>query len=123
MTQEDLERILADLNEAAQEMKIPPQRKNLKNPKLTKFAAQKIRELQKKSDQVGFGFKIDVLKTTKGEASYFLDFLEKPERGDRVIESQGIKLFLSSQSLKFLQNCEINFVENGNESGFKIEKK
>lgn len=118
-----LERLLEDLNEAAKELKIE-ENKTLKPPYLTQKAKVKILEFQKEQGKKGFGFKIDVLPRCGTTPDYFLEFLETPQENDQVIESLGIKLFLSPVSLKALLNCEIDFGSNEEgDEGFKIEKK
>lgn len=123
MSDKDVEIILQDLNEAAQELKISLEGRIVKDPELTERAAKKVREFQTEADQVGYGFKIEVLPDTIGSAQYYLDFLPKPDKGDRVIESRGIKLFLDRDSLIFLRNSMVDYVidiEKG--EGFKVEK-
>ena len=117
----DFIRVLDDLNDAASEFKIPLTGMTKKNPEITDFAKQKISDFQKEQDKVGYGFKIEVLDAT-GDLSYFLDFLETPEKGDTIITSNEINLFLSPESLDYLYNCKIDFLETETESGFKIEK-
>lgn len=113
-----VERILADLNEAAQDTL--PVRKAKTPPTLTDQAAKKIHEFQAQQNQEGFGFKIEVIPQSDGSPSYFLDFLEKPEPGDRVIESNGIRLFLDIDSNNFLQGCCIDFKKTNKGEGFTI---
>ncbi len=119
--EESINRLLEDLNEAARSIKLKVNI-NKKNPELTDKAKQKVLEFQKEQGSLGFGFKIHV-EMEKNEPSYFLDFLEIPEKGDIVIESKGINLFLDKDSLKKLQNHIIDFGSNEDgEEGFKIEK-
>ncbi len=121
-SEEQILRLLADLNEAAKIMKLKLNTK-LKNPILTKKAKQKVLEFQKEQKSLGFGFKIEVEQNGL-EQSYFLDFLEKPEKGDIVIESEGINLYLDKNSLEKLQNHIIDFGSNDEgEEGFKIERR
>lgn len=115
-------RLLEDLNEAARSIKLKINIK-LKNPELTQKAKKKVLEFQKEQKSIGFGFKVQV-EQEKGEPSYFLDFLEKPDKGDVIIKTLGINLFLDKDSLKQLQNHIIDFGSNEEgEEGFKIEKK
>ena len=121
MTQKDAEIILRDLNEAACELKIPKEGRVSKNPELTEFAAIKIKEFQEEAHQKSYGFKIEVLPDTIGSAQYYLDFLEFPEKNDRVIESRGIKLFLDADSLAFLKNHIIDYaIDPQKGEGFKV---
>ncbi len=121
MDDEMLRRLLQDLNDAAENLALVPGAAP-KNPELTKKARDKVLEFQKAQSSEGHGFKIQV-EDISGEFSYYLDFLEKPEKGDVIIESLGINLFLDKESLRLLQNYQIDYGKNdAGEEGFKIEK-
>ncbi len=122
-SEEDFTRILDDLNEAANDVILQSHNKD-SFPTMTSKAQKKVQDFQKESGQEGFGFKIDVVFSSDDkEVSYFLDFLEKPERGDRVLPCGDVLLFLNTESWKFLQNCTIDFAQEGGDEGFVIEKK
>ncbi len=118
-TDTEIQAILTDINECAKELKI--MNVPSKDPELTEKAVKKIHEFQAAQEKKGFGFKIDVLKSG-GEFNYFLDFLESPEIGDKTIKSRGIKMFISPESLRLLQDCTIDFVSTDEGEGFKISK-
>ena len=121
--EKDFEIILKDLNEAAAELKIPLEGRQVKDPVVSDVAAAKVREFQAEAEQIGWGFKIEVLPDTKGSAQYYLDFLERPDKGDRIIESNGVSLFLDRESHLFLKNCLIDYVIDSDKGeGFRIEK-
>lgn len=116
----ELQKILQDLNEAAEDLNVFAPKKD---PFLTKVAAEKVRQFQKEAGQEGAGFKLEALfPPGSEEVTYHLDFLDHPEAGDAVVETEGVKLFLSPQTLRHLQNCRIDFSDAGDEAGFKIEK-
>lgn len=118
-SQKTFERVLADLNEAAQESgDIGLQRK--KEPIISDLAHKKILEFQTESDQKGWGLKVDAMDNL-GDIEYFLDFQQKPDRGDRVFTSQGINIFCSPESEKFLRGKSIDYVIQDEEEGFKFE--
>lgn len=122
-SEKDFENILKDLNDAAETLQVPKEGRIVKDPELTAYAAQKVHEFQKEAEQIGWGFKIEVLEDTKGSAQYYLDFLEKPDKGDRIFESRDIKLFLDRDSSVFLKNCTIDYIEDPEKGeGFKIQK-
>ncbi len=116
---EEIKNVLTDLNECAKELKI--MNVPAKDPELTDKAVEKIHEFQAAQEKIGFGFKIDVLKSG-GEFNYFLDFLEAPEPRDKTIKSKGIKMFIAPESLRLLQNCTIDFVSTDEGEGFKMSK-
>ena len=117
--QKTFERVLADLNEAAQESgDIGLQRK--KEPVFSDLAHTKILEFQENSNQKGWGLKVDAMDNL-GEVEYFLDFQQKPDRGDRIFTSQGINIFCSPESERFLRGKCINYVIQNEDEGFKFE--
>jgi len=64
--------------------------------------------------------------TTSGtipNVEYALAFVEedKKEAGDISVEVRDIRFYMESRNAKFLEDIEIDFVENLEKSGFKIE--
>lgn len=44
-----------------------------------------------------------------------------PEETDQVIEKDGVRVFVDKESLPFLGNVQLDYVDALNDSGFKIE--
>lgn len=118
--QSDLDAVIADLNEAAADMGLTDKSVPKEDPKLTPYAATKVKEFQVAQQKEDWGFRVEVLDNA-GDYSYFLDFEEKAEKNDIVIESEGITMYLAPESFRILQNKTVNFVEKDGEEGFKIE--
>lgn len=64
--------------------------------------------------------------TTSGtipNVEYALAFVEeeKKEAGDVSVEANGIRFYMELRNAKFLEDIEIDFIENLEKSGFKIE--
>ncbi len=112
--------VMRDLNEAAAELG-HEMGTGVKDPVITDNAKQKILAFQQDGGTQGYGFKIEVVQEF-GDPSYFLDFQERPDRGDKVIESNDIKIFCDLSSYKWLQNKVIDYAEENGEEGFKFEK-
>lgn len=110
------EQVLGDLNDAAGEVLL-----DKPEPFLTPKARDQALAFQSESGQAGYGFRIEVIRE-EGEVSYFLDFEQKSQDGDKVVESEGIKLFLDPESYKYMRGKKIDFGEKEGEAGFKIEK-
>ncbi len=111
--------VMKDLNEAAEELGHEGGG-DKKDPVITDNAKAKILEFQKEGNKEGFGFKIEVIQDY-GEPSYFLDFQERPDRGDKVLESNGVRIFCDISSYKWLQNKSIDYKTENGEEGFKFE--
>ena len=118
--EDDLQAVIADLNECAADMKLTDKSVPKQDPKLTEVAVEKIQEFQKAQNKEGWGFKIEVLDIAE-DTSYFIDFYEKPEKNDIIITQESIKLFLDPESFRFLQDRTINFITDEGEEGFKIQ--
>ena len=43
-----------------------------------------------------------------------------PEEGDRVVETRGVRVFLAPESIPYLANVELDYVEDLADSGFRI---
>jgi len=43
------------------------------------------------------------------------------ESGDEVVESGGVRVFVDQESLRFLNESQLDYVDSLNDSGFKIE--
>ena len=41
--------------------------------------------------------------------------------GDEVVEKNGVRVFVDSESLEYLKGCSLDYVDALNDSGFKIE--
>jgi len=117
--QATFDRLLADLNEASADSGFT-HLTGAKPPMLTKAAKQKIDEFQASDDKLGWGLKVDAMDNL-GEPNYFLDFQKIPDRGDLTTESEGIKIFYSPESAKWLRNKQINYVVTDEDEGFKFE--
>lgn len=52
--------------------------------------------------------------------SYNMAFEESPDEEDDVIESKGIKILIDKYSIRYLDNSEIDYVNNIMGSGYKI---
>ena len=111
--------VMKDLNEAAADLGHQASG-DRKDPVITDQAKVKILEFQADSGKSGFGFKIEVIQDY-GEPNYFLDFQERPDRGDKIIESNGIRIFCDINSYKWLQNKQVDYKTENGEEGFKFE--
>lgn len=86
---------------------------------LTERAAEKILSFAK---QVGteWGLRVRVIGGGCSGLQYHLAIDEKPEAGDKVIEANGVKIFIDLKSALYLAGTEIDYIEGLMESGFKI---
>ena len=88
---------------------------------LTKKAAEKVLDISKQEKKADFGLKLYVFPGGCAGVQYGMDFEEKADKTDKVIEQHGVKLFIDKDSMEFLKGVKIDFVESLQGSGFKID--
>jgi iron-sulfur cluster assembly accessory protein len=67
------------------------------------------------------GLRVRVLPGGCSGYQYSLDVEETPAQNDKIIESNGIKVFIDPFSLQFLQGVEIDYVSTVMGSGFTFK--
>ncbi len=87
---------------------------------LSETAAVKVQELiEKRPNQTG-GLRVGVRGGGCSGFTYFLEFAESGNKGDREVDSHGVMLFVDPKSYLYLMGTEIDFVDGLNGSGFKF---
>ncbi len=87
---------------------------------ISEVAANKVKELQKKDRMENFGLRVAVSPGGCSGFVYQMNFEKTAEKTDVVLEDKGVKLFIDPDSLNMLRGAEIDYVDQLNESGFKI---
>lgn len=87
---------------------------------ITEKAAKKYREILKEEGKEGWGLRFGEKAAGCSGFQYFLDYSEKPQPGDLVLESQGIEIHLHHKSAERLMGCVIDYVDGLNGAGFKV---
>ena len=105
------------VNEVKKEVKL-----EITDPKvvITAVASTKLKELMSKEKQEGFGLRISAMPGGCSGFVYQMNFEKAPESSDAVFEEKGVKIFVDKESLQVLNGIEVDYVDNLNESGFKI---
>ncbi len=84
----------------------------------TSNASEKLKEMAKKENKPAI-LRIQVIAGGCAGFQYKLDFDEMKE-DDLLIESNGVKFVMDSESKKLLQGSKIEYLDTLNESGFRI---
>jgi len=84
---------------------------------LTEFAASKIKTLLTEKKETGI--RAGVQGGGCSGFTYMLQF-DNSKKGDKIIESHGIQIYIDPKSYLYLMGTEIDFVDNLNQSGFKF---
>jgi len=89
---------------------------------LTEAAAGEItRILAEKKMTPETGLRISLKGGGCSGMTYVLDFADKPEEADEVLESRGVKVLVDPAAKPFVQGLQIDFVDDLLNRGFKFE--
>ena len=122
MDEKIVDSILDELNNLANSK--PVEEKNQKHSEdvsLTELAATKLKELAEKEGKQGYGIRVAVVKGGCAGYMYNIEFRQKQQTGDHVIESHGLKLFADDNSYNMLKGVVIDYAETLQGAGFKFE--
>jgi iron-sulfur cluster assembly accessory protein len=86
---------------------------------ITDAAAVKIKELMPEGD-AEYALRMRVVGGGCSGLQYQMGLEEEPGDNDKVLTSNGIKLFIDMKSALYLTGTEVDYVNGLMESGFKI---
>jgi iron-sulfur cluster assembly accessory protein len=46
---------------------------------------------------------------------------KEPEQGDQVFESNGVKIVIDSESMKYMDGAKVDYIEDSESAGFNID--
>ncbi len=88
---------------------------------LTEAAAQKVRQLMDRDGREGYGLRVKVVGGGCSGLQYALMFETAPADWDQESEHFGVPVFVDSKSAVYLAGSSVDYVDDLNGSGFKIE--
>jgi iron-sulfur cluster insertion protein len=88
---------------------------------LTEEAADKVRQLMDRDGREGYGLRIKVVGGGCSGLQYQLMFDNTPADLDQESEQFGVPVFIDSKSAVYLAGASVDYVDDLNGSGFKIE--
>jgi iron-sulfur cluster assembly protein len=77
--------------------------------RLTEAAATRITELTKRADSEIVGLRVGVKNGGCAGMSYTMDFVEKIEPFDEVVDDKGVKIIVDPKALMFLLGTQMDF--------------
>jgi iron-sulfur cluster assembly protein len=86
---------------------------------LTPSAAERVRSFLEKRGH-GVGLRLGVKKTGCSGFAYVVNYADDVGDGDVVFEQQGVKVIVDSDSLRYVDGTEIDFVRQGLNEAFKF---
>ncbi|MCA9539546.1 MAG: iron-sulfur cluster insertion protein ErpA [Myxococcales bacterium] len=87
---------------------------------LSENAASKVKELIEKRPDPTQGLRVGVRGGGCSGFTYFLEFAETGNKGDREVDSHGVTLFVDPKSYLYLMGTEIDYVDSLAGAGFKF---
>ena len=87
---------------------------------LTDQAVDKVKKLLLAEDKEGFALRVAVQGGGCSGFQYGMTWEEAPTDNDRVVEFNGLRVFLDPMSEIYLEEVSIDYVDSLQESGFKI---
>ena len=88
--------------------------------KLTQNAIVNIQVLQRQYDAIGYGLRFGLKKEGCSGYKYILEFEEKHNTDDIVLEFEGVSVFVKAEHLEKLAGSTIGWKESLMEAGFDI---
>lgn len=86
---------------------------------LTPSAAERVRSFLDKRGS-GVGLRLGVKKTGCSGFAYVVNYADEVAARDVVFEDQGVKVIVDSDSLRYVDGTEIDFVRQGLNEAFKF---
>ena len=86
---------------------------------LTPSAAERVRSFLEKRGH-GVGLRLGVKKTGCSGFAYVVNYADDVGAGDVVFEQQGVKVIVDSDSLRYVDGTEIDFVRQGLNEAFRF---
>ncbi len=114
MVDEHIDHLLKKLNDILEEQE------NLDTITITKRAAEKYREILKEEGKENWALRFGERAAGCSGFEYFLDYSEKPQTGDLILESEGIQIHLHHKSADRLMGSIIDYADGLHGAGFKI---
>lgn len=88
---------------------------------LTQNAVTKVREIMATQDPLPAGLRIGVVGGGCSGFQYSMSFENKAGMMDKVLDFDGLKVFVDATSVMYLNGCVVDYVETLEAAGFKFE--
>jgi iron-sulfur cluster assembly protein len=77
--------------------------------RLTEAAADRIKAIMANADKPFAGVRVGVKNGGCAGMAYTMEYAEKPEKFDEVVEDKGVKLLIDPKAVMFLLGTEMDF--------------
>jgi iron-sulfur cluster assembly protein len=86
---------------------------------LTPAAADRVRHFLSERGH-GVGLRLGVRKTGCSGFAYVVNYADAVEPGDKVFDSQGVRVLVDADSLGLIDGTEVDFVRQGLNEAFRF---
>ena len=91
-----------------------------KTASLTESAAEAVQEIMSQKNLQGYGLRLFISGGGCSGYQYGLALDNRFRAEDMVTETNGIRLIVDEVSIKYLQGATVDYIREGDASGFKI---
>src|SRR5215470_3336110 len=95
-----------------------PRRERPKALRLTDAAAEQVKAAMAKADRPYVGIRVGLKNAGCAGMSYTMDYAEKQNPLDEVVEDKGVRILIDPKAFLFLIGNEMDFVRNKLEARF-----
>ncbi len=88
---------------------------------LTVTAVDKVKAIMSERGEEAVGLRIAVIGGGCSGFQYQMSLDKEPNADDKVIEQDGLRVFIDSRSLPYLDGARVDYVDGLNGSGFKFD--
>ena len=86
---------------------------------LTEAAAERVQAFLDNRGK-GIGLRVGIKTSGCSGMAYILEFIDETEEGDKVFESQGVKVIVDAKSLLYIDGTELDYGKEGLNEGFQF---
>jgi iron-sulfur cluster assembly protein len=86
---------------------------------LTEQAAIKVKEALNRRGR-GIGLRLGVRTTGCSGFAYVIEFIDIAREGDQLFDSQGVRLYVDSKSVVYLNGITLDYQRKGLNEGFEF---
>ena len=97
---------------------MPARRPSPKVMTLTEAAAERVREIMNRSERPVMGLRVGVKNGGCAGMEYTMEWADRQEKLDEVIEDKGVTIFIDPKAVLFLLGTEMDYRVEKLKSGF-----
>ena len=116
MSDEDVERVIHDMNVAVEENKHEVGKDFI----ITNKAASKLIDVLKENKKETSGLRVQIIPGGCSGFQYGLELDENTTDLDKVYDDKGVKIIIEKEHLEFLKGAKLDYVDSLQGGGFKI---